>query len=76
MRTEIKIGGFEYTITNSDRFMDNGACVQLLTQSKGRSSWGSAPAPVLSKKLYKDLLKKHEKTNVIDYGNYHCFNFI
>ncbi len=27
--TTIKIGRWEYTITEKDTFMDNGACVQL-----------------------------------------------
>ena len=52
---KIKIGRHTYEITEKDEFMDNGAIVQLLTQSKERSDWGRKPNPVLSKKLIKEL---------------------
>lgn len=51
----IKIGRNEYYITSLDEFMDNGACVQLLTQSKERSNWGRKPNPVLSKRAVKEV---------------------
>ena len=51
----LKIGRNEYFITNKDRFMDNGACVQLLTQSKEPSKWGRVPNPVLSKLAVKEI---------------------
>jgi len=54
---EIKIGRHIYEITSEDVFMDNGACVQLLTQSKLRGDWGKTINPLLSKKLVKDLDK-------------------
>jgi len=53
----LKIGRHAYKITKDDRFLDNGACVQLLTQSEERSSWGSRPNPVLSKRAIKELSK-------------------
>lgn len=54
----IKIGRHEYEITENDRFMDNEACIQLLTQSSETSSWGRRPNPVMSKKLASEFLKK------------------
>lgn len=35
----IKIGRNEYEITPDDRFMDNGACVQLITQKGPFKKW-------------------------------------
>lgn len=53
---KVKIGRAEYEITKADRFMDNGACVQLLTQNKNScDNWGRAASPVLSKKLVAEL---------------------
>jgi hypothetical protein len=54
---KIKVGRHEYEITNSDKFMDNGACVQLLSQSKERVDWGAKPNPVLSKRAVKEISK-------------------
>jgi len=53
----LKIGRHTYEITAADRFLDNGARVQLTTQSKEMSSWGSRPNPVLSKRAIKELNK-------------------
>jgi len=52
---KLKIKKHEYEITPTDEFMDNGACVQLLTQSKEASVWGCRPTPVLSKKAIKEI---------------------
>ena len=52
---KIKIGRHTYDITEKDEFMDNGRCVQLLTQSREKSDWGRRPNPFLSKKLIKEL---------------------
>lgn len=35
----IKIGRKEYQITPGDRFMDNGACVQLISQKGPFKKW-------------------------------------
>jgi hypothetical protein len=51
----IKIGRYEYEITFEDVFMDNGACVQLLTQSKENPHCGRRPNPVLSKRVVKEI---------------------
>jgi len=53
---KLKIGRNEYEITCSDIFMDNGACVQLMTQSKERLKWKGRPL-VLSQKAIKQINK-------------------
>jgi len=67
---KLKIGRHEYEITEKDRFMDNGSCVQLLSQSKGKSSWGKRPSPVLSKKAVKEISKYTRKIIAHDYGEW------
>jgi len=60
----MKIGRYEYKITEGDKFIDNGACVQLVTQSKENSTWGVTPNPVLSKRAIKELKEmNYEKSN-------------
>lgn len=51
----IRIKRHTYHIDESDRFMDNGVCVQLLTKSGERSSWGQRIHPVLSKRAVKEI---------------------
>jgi len=69
---ELKIKRNVYEITREDEFMDNRACVQLLTQSKERASWGKRPSPVLSKRAekeigkYKRILKNHGYREGVD----------
>lgn len=53
----IKIGRYTYEITREDIFMDNNCVVQLTTQSKERSVWGSKPNPKLSKRVIKEISK-------------------
>jgi hypothetical protein len=52
---KLKIGRTTYDITNDDIFMDNGACVQLITQKAGHG-WASR-YPVLSKRAVKEINK-------------------
>jgi hypothetical protein len=52
---KIKIGRHNYEIDSSDKFMDNGACVQLLSQSKEKSDWSARPNPVLPKRVVKEI---------------------
>jgi len=63
----LKIGRHNYEITEKDLFLDNGCCVQLLSQSKENPSmWSSSsPKPTLSKKTIKQILpfKKVIKTD-------------
>ena len=51
----LKIGKNEYTITKEDQFMDNGACVQLLSQSQEPTRWGHRASPILSQKAIKQI---------------------
>ena len=53
----LKIGRHEYQIQENDCFMDNGSCVQLLTQSKEKSFYGISPSPVLSKRAILEINK-------------------
>ena len=52
----LKIGRYEYEITEKDTFMDNGACVQLLSQAKQWNVWRYV-TPVLSQKAIKQINK-------------------
>jgi len=54
---KLKIGRNEYEIACSDIFMDNGVCVQLMSQSKECASWGNSPAPILSQKAINQINK-------------------
>ena len=66
----LKIGRHEYEITKEDRFMDNGACIQLLTQSKEKSFWGKRPNPVLSKRAIKQISKYTLAQKSHNYGEW------
>lgn len=58
---ELKIGRHTYQITSEDRFMDNGSCIQLLTQSKEKSVWRRRISPKLSKAAEK-IVNAHKHT--------------
>jgi len=63
----MKIGRYEYELKKGDKFLDNGACVQLITQSKEKVEWGHAATPKLSKAAIKKLnkmpnIKKYKST--------------
>lgn len=62
----LKIGRYVYNIKENDLFLDNGACVMLMSQSKeSPSMWSKiSPKPTLSKKAIKQILpfKKIVKT--------------
>ena len=51
----LKIGRYKYQITKKDQFMDNGACIQLLSQSQEPSHWGHRASPILSQKAIKQI---------------------
>ena len=55
MLLNLKIGRNIYEITEADRFLDNGACIQLITQSKERVSWGHQQQPTLSKRAAREI---------------------
>ena len=53
--TSLKIKRHVYDITDRDCFMDNGCCVQLLTQSLESAHWGRRPRPVLSRRAVQQI---------------------
>ena len=63
----IKCGRYEYVITERDLFMDNGACVQLLSQRGPWSNW-SYTTPILSKREIKRIGKFHHVQRPHSYG--------
>ncbi len=63
---ELKIGKHKYKITSNDEFMDNGACIQLISQSKELTSCGHCPHPVLPKAAVKAINKF--KRNQLQHG--------
>lgn len=57
MKIEMKIGHYVKHIGKNDLILDNGACIQVVTQEGGRSGWiGHYPLP-MSKKLFRELKK-------------------
>ena len=64
---DLKIGRHTYQITEKDEFMDNGSCVQLMSQSKEPISWGHKPSPSLSKRAIKEI--SHYEQASIDHSH-------
>ena len=64
----LKIGKYNYAITEKDEFMDNGSCVQLLTQSQEKGEWGHIPSPTLSKRAIKEISVFTRKQIPNDHG--------
>ena len=62
-KIKIKVKGNEYDITRDDRFMDNGACIQLLTQSQEPIFHQERPHPVLPQRVVKEITK-YERVDV------------
>lgn len=54
-------------VTSKGRFMDNGACIQLLTQSKQFDGWQSIN-PVLPKREVKSIQKMEHDRHPHNYG--------
>jgi hypothetical protein len=50
----LKIRNQEYEITEKDKFLDNGSCIQLITKNRSLGKWNTA-TPVLTKKAIKDI---------------------
>ena len=70
---KIKIGRNEYEITKRDIFMDNGACIQLMSQNKERvNCWGHRSSPVLYQRAakqvnkYARIQKKHKYRKTVE----------
>ena len=53
--TTIKIRNRKYEITEADRFLDNGICIQLVTQKGRLRGWNYEPI-VLTKVMVKHIL--------------------
>ena len=68
MIIKIKVGRFEYEITGEDKFLDNGNCVQLFTQSKEPLDWGHRPNPHLSKRAIKSIGRFERVQHEHDYA--------
>ena len=70
LKIRLKIGRNEYDITSNDTFMDNGACVQLTSQSKEKIQLGGGRcSPVLSKKAVKEISKLERMQLQHGYGS-------
>lgn len=50
----LKIGRNGYEITENDRFLDNGACVMIVTQRAPNRGWRSFN-PVMTKKALREI---------------------
>jgi hypothetical protein len=66
---ELKLGRHIYVITNNDMFMDNTACIQLLTQSKETGIGSGRPHPVLSQRAIKELAGFKKTNHEHNYGS-------
>ena len=51
---EIKINRYIKHIDKNDLILDNGSCIQVLTQTGSRGLYGYAPL-IMSKRLFKEL---------------------
>lgn len=56
-KVKIKINRYMKIIDEKDLVLDNGACIQVITQCGSFVDYGYAPL-IMSKKQFKDLLKK------------------
>ena len=66
----LKIGRHKYQITNSDQFLDNGAIVQLRSQSNEKTCWGKRDNPTLSKRAIKEIAAYNRIDLQHHYPNY------
>ena len=68
---DLKIGRHTYKITEHDLFSDNGACVQLLSQSRENSIMGRRPSPELSEEAVREI-GKHKRVQKKHYYGDKC----
>lgn len=54
-KIEIKINRYIKHIDKDDLILDNGSCIQVVTQSGARSEYGYGTL-IMSKKLFKELM--------------------
>lgn len=66
----LKIGRNEYNVSNRDWILDNGACYQCMTLKYSvydpRLYENRSQVQVMSKKMFKELLKKDQLIEVFD----------
>lgn len=53
-KIEMKIGRYIRHIGENDLILDNGACIQIITQTGKWNMWYASPL-IMSKKLFKEL---------------------
>ena len=54
-KVKIKIGRYIKSIGQDDLILDNGACIQVTTQTGASLGWGQFAHLQMSKKLFRDL---------------------
>lgn len=57
MKIEMKIGRYVKHIGKNDLILDNGACIQVVTQKGSRTGWIGHSPLLMSKKLFSELKK-------------------
>jgi|TARA_R110000851_G_scaffold103941_1_gene221323 hypothetical protein len=70
---KLKISRYQYSITRKDRFLDNGKCVQLISQSQEKLVWGIRSTPVLSKRAVQEI-SKLMRVDVVNETGYQLFS--
>ena len=60
---ELKIGKNNYKISEQDKFLYNGHCTQLMTQSKEKVHFGQRALPILSQENIKQI-EQYEKVGL------------
>lgn len=58
MKVEMNIGRYIKNIGKDDLILDNGSCIQVVTQNGAFGEYGYAPL-MMSKKLFNELRKVH-----------------
>lgn len=65
---EIKCGRRTFNVDHTDEILDNGACYILITQTYFKD-WSNVN-PIVSKSLFKKLLKEEKIYKARQYGKY------
>ena len=72
----IKCGRKEYKLRKGeDQILDNGSCVQLLTQNGTYQGWGNYSCPKLSKKTWKEVKPKCTVFKISKVAKYDCIYY-
>lgn len=78
MKCDVKIGRKHFLISEKDLFLDNGACMQLITQKIPVDGWNYT-YPILSKVLVKQwkatgILYTNDSLKTLAKQQYHSFS--